>query len=161
MSQGSPEAHRFEYPIKDIRIGIVTARFNPEICAALLGGAKRGLATYGIQEGQVFLDHVPGSFEIPLAALRLARSGSVDAVICLGVVIRGDTPHFEYVCRAVTDGVLAVNLQTEVPAIFGVLTCDSEEQAWQRSGPGDDNKGVDAAHAAMEMISALRKISER
>jgi len=143
-----------------LRFAVVVARFNQLVCARLLEGAEAELARRGARAQDVHVAWVPGAFEIPLAARALAASGRYDAVVALGVVIRGGTPHFEYVCRGVTDGVQAVMRDTRVPVAFGVLTVDDVDQAWQRAGGADGNKGAEAAAAAVEMarlVPALAK----
>jgi 6,7-dimethyl-8-ribityllumazine synthase len=141
-----------------LRIGIVVARFNEFFTGKLLEGALDGLVRHGVDEAQVDTAWVPGSFEIPVVAKKLAGSGRYDAVICLGAVIRGATPHFDYVAAEVSKGVAAVGLQTGVPVIFGVITTDTLEQAIERSGTKAGNKGFDAAVSAIEMANLLRNL---
>ena len=141
-----------------MRIGIVAARFNDHIVTALRDGARRGLARVGVTDADVVEIWVPGAFELPLAAKALADAGRVDAIICLGTVIRGDTPHFDYVCGEATRGIQDAQMQTGVPVMFGVLTVNTEQQAIDRSGPGTDNKGDEAALGAVEMAAILRDI---
>jgi 6,7-dimethyl-8-ribityllumazine synthase len=141
-----------------LRVGVVVARFNSLITSQLLEGARDGLRRHGVDENNVDVAWVPGSFEIPLVAKKLASSGRHDAVICLGAVIRGSTPHFDYVAAEVSKGVAAVSLQTGVPVIFGVLTTDTTEQAIERAGVKAGNKGYDAAVAAVEMANLLRSL---
>lgn len=143
---------------KGLRIGIVSARFNDHIVTALRDGALRGLERCGVADNDIVEHWVPGAFEVPLAAKVLAETGTVDAIICLGSVIRGDTPHFEYVCEAATLGVQEAQMSTGVPVMFGVLTLNTEQQAIDRSGPGIDNKGDEAALGAVEMALLLRTI---
>jgi 6,7-dimethyl-8-ribityllumazine synthase len=143
---------------KGLRIGIVSARFNDHIVTALRDGALRGLERCGVADEDIVEHWVPGAFEVPLAAKALAETGSVDAIICLGTVIRGDTPHFEYVCEAATHGILDAQMSTGVPVMFGVLTLNTEQQAIDRSGPGIDNKGDEAALGAVEMALLLKTI---
>lgn len=143
---------------KGLRIGIVSARFNDHIVTALRDGALRGLERCGVADEDIVEQWVPGAFEVPLAAKVLAQSGTVDAIICLGTVIRGDTPHFEYVCEAATHGILDAQMSTGVPVMFGVLTLETEQQAIDRSGPGIDNKGDEAALGAVEMALLLKTI---
>ena len=148
-------------PILDgrgLRIGIVSARFNDHIVTALRDGALRGLERVGVADDDIVEYWVPGAFEVALAAKALAQTGKVDAVICLGTVIRGDTPHFEYVCEAATHGIQDAQMSTGVPVMFGVLTLNTEQQAIDRSGPGIDNKGDEAAIGAVEMALVLRTI---
>jgi 6,7-dimethyl-8-ribityllumazine synthase len=140
------------------RFAIVVARWNGEITESLLRGAQRALQRQGVPEEDVQTFRVPGAFELPLAARKLAETGRFDAVITLGAVIRGGTPHFEYVCAETTRGIGEVALTTGVPIAFGVLTTDDLDQARERSGPGTDNKGEEAALTALEMISLLRQL---
>lgn len=135
------------------KFAIVAARFNAFVVERLVEGAVDGLRRHGVAEGNISIARTPGAFEIPLACDRFARSGKVQAVIALGAVIRGSTPHFDYVCSHVTRGVGQVTLETKVPVIFGVITTDSIEQAIERAGTKAGNKGWDAAMAAIEMIS--------
>jgi len=143
---------------KGIRFGIVVSRYNDFINKRLLDGALDGLARHGAEEGMVTVVRVPGSFEIPLMAKKLAGSGKYDAVICLGAVIRGATPHFEYISAEVTKGIAQVALESGVPVSFGILTTDSIEQAIERAGTKSGNKGWDAALAAIEMVNVLKTI---
>ncbi len=139
-----------------LRIGIVAARFNEFITNKLVSGAIDALTRHGATEENLTLAWVPGAFEIPLAAQKMADSRKYDAVICLGAVIRGSTPHFDYVSNEVTKGVAHVGLQTGVPTVFGVLTTDSIEQAIERAGTKSGNKGFDAAMTAIEMANLLK-----
>ena len=141
-----------------LKFAIVAARFNELITNKLVGGAIDGLVRHGASEEDVEIAWVPGAFEIPLVAQRLASSRKYDAVICLGAVIRGSTPHFDYVAAEVSKGVAHVTLQTGVPVIFGVLTTDSIEQAIERAGTKAGNKGFDAAATAIEMANLLRVV---
>lgn len=143
----------------DLKIGIVVARFNEFITSKLLGGAEDVLRRHGVREEDVTVLWVPGAFEIPLAAKRLAESGTYDAVITLGTVIRGATPHFDYVCSEVAKGVSSVSLQSGIPTIFGVLTTESIEQAIERAGTKAGNKGAEAAVTAIEMANIYRQMS--
>lgn len=140
------------------RFAIVVARWNGEITENLRQGAQRALERQGVPQEDVQTFRVPGAFELPLAARKLAETGRFDAVIALGAVIRGGTPHFEYVCAETTRGIGEVALTTGVPIAFGVLTTDDLDQARERSGPGTDNKGEEAALTALEMVSLLRKL---
>ena len=144
--------------LKDIRIGIVVARFNEFITDKLLGGAVDGLKRHEVSEDLIDVAWVPGAFEIPLAAKAMAESGKYDAVICLGAVIRGATSHYDYVCSEVSKGVAQVALQSGLPVMFGVLTTDTIEQAIERAGSKAGNKGFDCATGAIEMINLLRGI---
>ena len=141
-----------------LRFGIVISRFNDFICDRLLGGALDALRRSGCDEESVDTFKVPGAFEIPLAAKKVASSGRYDAVICLGAVIRGATPHFDYVANEVSKGVASVSLESNVPIAFGVLTTDTLEQAIERAGSKAGNKGWDAAMAAIEMANLLKSI---
>jgi 6,7-dimethyl-8-ribityllumazine synthase len=140
------------------RFGLVVSRFNDFISSKLVEGAVDALKRHGATEEQLLLIKVPGAFEIPLAAKKLAESGKVDAVICLGAVIRGSTPHFDYVAAEVSKGIAMVSLDTKVPVAFGVLTTDNLEQAIERAGTKSGNKGWDAALAAMEMVDLLKQL---
>ncbi len=141
-----------------LRFGIVVGRFNSFISQKLLDGALDALSRHGVDLDQVTVAWVPGSFEIPLVAKKMAKSGKFDAVICLGAIIRGATPHFDYVAAEASKGIAQVMLESEVPVSFGVLTTDTIEQAIERAGTKAGNKGFDAALAAIEMINLLRKI---
>lgn len=143
---------------KGLKYGIVVGRFNEFITSKLLGGALDALKRHGVEENEIEIAWVPGAFEIPLIAQKLAQSGKYDAVITLGAVIRGSTPHFDYVCSEVAKGVSAISLKTGVPTIFGVLTTDSIEQAVERAGTKAGNKGWEAASTAIEMANLSRAI---
>jgi 6,7-dimethyl-8-ribityllumazine synthase len=143
-----------------LRFGIVIARFNEFITNRLLGGAMDALLRHGATEELIDTAWVPGAFEIPFAAAKMASSGRYDVVICLGSVIRGATPHFDYVAAEVSKGVAKVGLDTGVPTIFGVITADTIEQAIERAGTKAGNKGWDAALSAIEMGNLLRQLSE-
>lgn len=142
-----------------IRIGIVISRFNEFITSKLLGGAMDGLIRHGMNEDDITAVWVPGAFEIPLIASRMARSGKYDAVICLGAVIRGSTDHYNFVCNEVSKGIASVSLETGVPVLFGVLTTDSIEQAIERAGTKAGNKGYDCALSAIEMVNLMKNIN--
>lgn len=142
-----------------IRIGIVISRFNEFITSKLLGGAMDGLIRHGMNEDDITAVWVPGAFEIPLIASRMARSGKYDAVICLGAVIRGSTDHYNYVCNEVSKGIASVSLETGIPVLFGVLTTDSIEQAIERAGTKAGNKGYDCALSAIEMVNLMKNIN--
>ena len=144
---------------RDIRIGIVAARFNEFITSKLLGGALDGLKRHEVSEDSIDIAWVPGAFEIPLIASKMAKSGKYDAVICLGTVIRGSTSHYDYVCSEVSKGVAHVSLQSEIPVIFGVLTTENIEQAIERAGTKAGNKGYDAALSAIEMVNLINEMS--
>ena len=140
------------------RFGLIVSRFNDFISSKLVEGAVDALKRHGATEEHLLLVKVPGAFEIPLAAKKLAESGKVDAVICLGAVIRGSTPHFDYVAAEVSKGIAMVALDTKVPVAFGVLTTDNLEQAIERAGTKSGNKGWDAALAAMEMVNLFKQL---
>lgn len=143
---------------KSMKVAIVAARFNEFITSKLIGGAMDGLSRHGINEDDVTLAWVPGAFEIPLIASKLAKSGKYDAVICLGAVIRGSTSHYDYVCAEVSKGIAQVSLQSQVPVLFGVLTTDTIEQAIERAGTKAGNKGYDCALSAVEMVNLIREV---
>ena len=143
---------------KGLKFGIVAARFNEFIVSKLVGGALDTLHRHETADGDIDVAWVPGAFEIPLAAKKMAESGKYNAVLCLGAVIRGSTTHYDYVCNEVSKGVAQVGLQTGVPTIFGVVTTENIEQAIERAGTKAGNKGADAAMAAMEMASLLGKL---
>jgi 6,7-dimethyl-8-ribityllumazine synthase len=140
------------------RFAIVAARFNSLVVDRLNEGAVDGLTRHGVAAGDIDVARVPGSFEIPGVAKRLARSGNYAAVICLGCVIRGDTDHYDHVCAAATGGIAQAAAESDVPVIFGVLTCDTVEQALNRAGVKAGNKGFDAALAAIEMVNLHAKL---
>ena len=141
----------------DRRFSVIVGRFNEFISSKLLGGCIDGLKRHGCPESNIEVSWVPGAFEIPLAAQKLARTGRYDAVICLGAVIRGSTPHFDYVCAEASKGIASVSLSTEKPVIFGALTTDTIEQAIERAGTKAGNKGYDAAVTAIEMANLLKQ----
>ncbi|PPK82185.1 6,7-dimethyl-8-ribityllumazine synthase [Lacrimispora xylanisolvens] len=141
-----------------IRIGIVAARFNEFITSKLLGGAVDCLKRHGISEEDMEVAWVPGAFEIPLIASKMAGSGKYDAVICLGAVIRGSTTHYDYVCSEVSKGIAQVSLSSGIPVMFGVLTTENIEQAIERAGTKAGNKGFDCAAGAIEMVNLIRGI---
>jgi len=141
---------------KDIRIGIVAARFNEFITSKLLGGALDGLKRHEVSEESIDIAWVPGAFEIPLIASKMAKSGKYDAVICLGAVIRGSTTHYDYVCSEVSKGIAHVSLNNDIPVMFGVLTTENIEQAIERAGTKAGNKGFDCAVGAIEMVNLIR-----
>ena len=144
---------------KGLKIGIVAARFNDFITSRLVDGALDGLQRHGVAEGDIEIVKVPGAYEIPLAARMLAQSRKFHAIICLGAVIRGATPHFEYVSAEVSKGVASVSLETGLPVIFGVLTTDTIEQAIERAGTKSGNKGWDAALSAIEMANVMKQMA--
>jgi len=143
---------------RDLKIGIVIARFNEFISAKLLSGCLDGLNRHGVNENDVEVVWAPGAFELPLLAKKMAANKKYDAVICLGAVIRGATPHFAYIAAEVTKGIASVGLDSGKPVIFGVLTTDSIEQAIERAGTKGGNKGFDSAVAAIEMVNLLKAI---
>ena len=143
---------------KGKKYGIVVARFNEFISSKLLGGALDALERHGVGEDEITVAWTPGSFEIPVVAKKMAESGTYDAVIALGAVIRGNTPHFDYVANEVSKGVAHVALATGVPVLFGVLTTDTIEQAIERAGTKAGNKGFDAACAAIEMVNLMEQL---
>ncbi len=142
----------------NIKVAIVAARFNEFITSKLIGGAMDGLSRHGVQEADIHLAWVPGAFEIPLVAAKLANSGKYDAVICLGAVIRGSTSHYDYVCAEVSKGIATVSLQAQIPVLFGVLTTDTIEQAIERAGTKAGNKGAECAQGAIEMVNLIREL---
>ena len=143
---------------KGMRVGIVAARFNEFITSKLLSGAMDGLIRHDVQEEDIHVAWVPGAFEIPLIASKMAKSGKYDAVICLGAVIRGSTSHYDYVCSEVSKGIAAVGLDSGIPVLFGVLTTENIEQAIERAGTKAGNKGYDCALSAIEMVNLIREI---
>lgn len=143
---------------KNIKVGIVAARFNEFIVSKLVGGALDGLKRHYVLENDIEIAWVPGAFEIPLIAAKMAESKKYDAVICLGAVIRGSTSHYDYVCNEVTKGIATVSLKSGIPVMFGVLTTDNLEQAIERAGSKVGNKGYDAAVGAIEMVNVIREI---
>lgn len=140
------------------RFAIVVSRFNEEITQGLLAGAREALAEAGVRDDRIEVFHVPGAFEIPLAAKRAAETGAFAAVICLGCLIKGDTMHFEYIADAASHGIMRAGLDTGVPIAFGVLTTLTDEQARERAAHGPGNKGVEAARAALDMVQVLRQL---
>lgn len=144
-----------------LRFGIIASRFNDLIVRRLLSGALDTLARHGAKEEQVETAWVPGSFEIPLVAQRLAESGRYDAVICLAAIIRGATPHFEYVASEAAKGIAQVSQRTGVPVIYGVVTADTIEQAVERAGTKAGNRGADAARSAIEMANLMRELPKK
>ena len=150
------EGHHLVSPAT--RFAIVVSRFNEVVCERLLDGALDILRRHGAKSEDICVARVPGAFEIPLAARRLARSKKFDAVIVLGAVIRGGTPHFDYICSAVTSGINQVMMETDTPISFGLLTTENSEQALERAGMKMGNKGVEAALAAVEMVNLLKQV---
>ncbi len=144
---------------KGLKFGLVASRFNEFITARLLDGAMDALLRHGVSEGDIEIAWTPGSFEIPFIAKKLAQSGKYSAIICLGTVIRGGTPHFEYIAAEVSKGIAAVALETGVPVIHGIITADNLEQAIERAGTKEGNKGFDAAVSAIEMANLVKAVS--
>jgi len=153
-----PKIIQGDLAAKGIKFAIVAARFNDFITSKLVDGAVDALQRHGAAESDIEILRVPGAYEIPLAAKMLARSKKYNAIICLGAVIRGATPHFEYVSAEVSKGVASVSMESGLPVIFGVLTTDNIEQAIERAGTKSGNKGWDAALAAIEMANVMRKL---
>ena len=143
---------------KNITIGIVATRFNEFITSKLLSGAVDALVRHDVKEDDINIAWVPGAFEIPLIAAKMAKSGKYDAVICLGAVIRGNTTHYDYVCSEVSKGIATVSLNSEIPIMFGVITTENIEQAIERAGTKAGNKGSDAAKTAIEMANLVKLI---
>ncbi len=144
----------------DMIFGIVVSEWNSEITGALLEGAVKTLAEQGAKKDNIVVKHVPGSFELTLGAQLLAENADLDAVICLGCVIRGETPHFDFICQGVTYGITDLNMNYNMPFVFGVLTTDNLEQARDRAGGMHGNKGVEAAITAIKMVALQREIEE-
>ena len=153
-----PVTHQGRLSAGGFRFALVSSRWNDFLTARLVEGALDALERLGADEGAVEHFRVPGSFEIPLAALKAAQSGRFDAIICLGTVIRGQTPHFEYVAGEVTKGVAHVGLQTGLPVLYGIVTADTLEQAIDRAGVKAGNKGFEAAMSAVEMVNLLKAV---
>ena len=141
----------------NIKVGIIASRFNEFIVSRLVGGAQDALVRHGVNDDDISVAYVPGAFEIPLAAKKMAQSGKYDTVICLGAVIKGATSHYDYVCAEVSKGVASVSLETGIPVIFGVLTTDNIEQAIERAGTKAGNKGYDVACSAIEMVNLFQE----
>ena len=143
---------------REIKVGIVAARFNEFIVSKLVAGARDGLLRHDVKDEDIDLAWVPGAFEIPIVAKKMAASGKYDAVLCLGAVIKGSTSHYDYVCAEVSKGTAMVGLETGVPTLFGVLTTDNIEQAIERAGTKAGNKGYDVACSAIEMVNLMKNI---
>lgn len=143
---------------ENMKVGIVAARFNEIIVNKLLGGAVDGLVRHGVEEKNITAAWVPGAFEIPMTALKMAKSGKYDAVICVGAVIRGETSHYDYVCNEVSKGIAQASMTTGVPVLFGVVTTENIEQAIARAGSKAGNKGYDCALSAIEMVNLMEQI---
>jgi 6,7-dimethyl-8-ribityllumazine synthase len=145
-------------PVDDCRFAVVVSRFNEAITDGLLQGARLAFAAAGVSEERVTVIHVPGAFELPVAARRLAESARFDAVVCLGCLIKGETMHFEYIADAASHGIMDASLATGVPIAFGLLTAVTDAQAEERAEPGPGNKGAEAARAAIEMATLFRRL---
>ena len=145
---------------EDIKVGIIVARFNEFITSKLLSGALDTLTRHEVNEENIQVAWVPGAFEIPLIASKMAESGEYDAVICLGAVIRGSTSHYDYVCNEVSKGIASVSLKSGIPVMFGVLTTENIEQAIERAGSKAGNKGSECAQGAIEMVNLIREIQK-
>lgn len=158
MTDIMPHVYEGHLVSQGLRYGIVVGRFNEFIVSKLLSGALDALKRHGVEDGEVEIAWVPGAFEIPLITQKMAESGKYDAVITLGAVIRGSTPHFDFVCNEAAKGVAAVGLKTGVPTIFGVLTTDSIEQAVERAGTKAGNKGWESAVSAIEMANLTKAL---
>jgi 6,7-dimethyl-8-ribityllumazine synthase len=158
MERDNMKTYEGKLTAEGLKFGIVIGRFNEFIGGKLLSGALDALKRHGVDEDSVEIAWVPGAFEIPLIAKKMAKLDKYDAVICLGAVIKGSTPHFDYVSSEVSKGIASVSLDTEVPVIFGVLTTDTIEQAIERAGTKAGNKGYDAAVTAIEMANLLKQL---
>ena len=145
---------------EDIKVGIIVARFNEFITSKLLSGALDMLTRHEVKEENIQVAWVPGAFEIPLIASKMAENGKYDAVICLGAVIRGSTSHYDYVCNEVSKGIASVSLKSGIPVMFGVLTTENIEQAIERAGSKAGNKGSECAEGAIEMVNLIREIQK-
>lgn len=145
---------------EDMKVGIIVARFNEFITSRLLGGALDTLTRHEVKEENIQVAWVPGAFEIPFIASKMAESGKYDAVICLGAVIRGSTSHYDYVCNEVSKGIASVSLKSGIPVMFGVLTTENIEQAIERAGSKAGNKGSECAQGAIEMVNLIREIQK-
>lgn len=141
-----------------LKIGIIASRFNEFITSKLVSGAEDSLKRHGVADDDMSVAWVPGAFEIPVIAKRMAKSGKYDAIICVGAVIRGATSHYDYVCSEVSKGIASVSLDTGIPVLFGILTTDTIEQAIERAGTKAGNKGTDCAMSALEMVNLIKNI---
>lgn len=155
---GKTELNPKQLDARGLRVAVVAARYNPKVADGLLKGSLLALNGMGLSENEVDIFRVPGAFELPLMAKLLAKTGNIDAIVCLGVVIRGDTSHFDYVCEGVTQGLMRATLETQIPMAFGVLTTDNESQALARAGDDDHNKGREAALTAVEMALLKKQV---
>jgi 6,7-dimethyl-8-ribityllumazine synthase len=156
-----PKIHRGQTSAKGYRFAIIVSRWNDFLTSKLLDGALDALESTGAEEGSIEIFKVPGSFELPLTSLKAAQSGDFDAVIAIGVVIRGETPHFDYVAGQAAAGIAQAGLQTGIPVVFGVVTTDTVEQAINRSGVKSGNKGYEAAVSAVELVNLYREMADR
>lgn len=154
-----PKTHQGRLNAEGFRFAIVASRWNDFLTSRLIEGAVDGLERLGAAEASVEVFRVPGSFEIPLLATRLASSGKWDAVLCLGTIIRGETPHFEYIAAEVTKGIAQAGLETDVPVIYGIVTADTLEQAIDRAGVKAGNKGFEAAMSAVELVNLYKAVT--
>lgn len=145
---------------RDVKVGLVVARFNEFITSKLLAGALDGLKRHDVADSHISVAWVPGAFEIPMVAARMAKTGHYDAIICLGAVIRGSTSHYDLVCAEVSKGIAALSMGQDIPVIFGIVTTDTIEQAVERAGTKSGNKGYDAAVSAIEMVNLFRHMAE-
>lgn len=143
-----------------IKVGIVAARFNEFIVSKLIGGAQDALVRHGVSDDDITLAWVPGAFEIPVIAQKMAESGKYDAIVCVGAVIKGSTSHYDYVCAEVSKGIANVSLNSDIPVMFGVLTTDTIEQAIERAGTKAGNKGFECAEGAIEMVNLSRELEK-
>lgn len=154
-----PQVHQGKLSAEGFRFAIVASRWNEMFVAKLIEGAVEALEEYGATEGSIEVFRVPGAFELPLAMKKIADSGKWDAIISLGIVIRGDTPHFDYVAGAAAEGSTQVSLETGIPVLFGVITADNVQQVIDRAGKRADNKGFEAATAAIEVVNLYKDIA--
>lgn len=152
-----PKSLEGKLDAKGLKVGLLVSRFNSFVCERLVEGALDALIRHGASDADISIARVPGAFEIPAAARQMARSGNYDAIVCLGAVIRGATPHFDYVSAEVSKGVATVSMEADIPVTFGVLTTDTLEQAIERAGSKAGNKGFDAAVAAVEMANLYKE----
>jgi len=160
LEKSSPATNSGTLSAKGFRFAIVASRWNDELVSRLIDGARQALEELSADKEAIAIFRVPGAFEIPLCALKVAESRNFDAVICLGVIIRGETPHFEYIAAETARGISEASLKTRVPLLFGVITADNAEQATNRAGPRQKNKGFEAASAAVEVVNLYREAFE-
>ncbi|MEI6817609.1 MAG: 6,7-dimethyl-8-ribityllumazine synthase [Bacteroidota bacterium] len=147
--------------LKNVKVGIIVSEWNPVITKALLKGSITALKKAGLAEANILVNYVPGSYELPLGAQLLEESSHPDGIICLGCVIQGETPHFDYICSAVSEGIMKLNFKYSKPFVFGVLTCNDYQQAMDRSGGIKGNKGEEAAYTALKMIELKQQLSSK